>query len=432
MRATTTAGCWVSVVAVMIRSIAIASRPHHVRALLCNASFHPVQSFGRFGHRRSGRQYTGATTPSRCRLDPHNDHHPIASCIRNKNGVAEVHVGVDVADDDAAQSLLTAQTALQQWARRSRSWQRLRHLVELSLAAPPVVVVPVLRTSRATTTTVTTTNNNSGSIADVGTDHGMLAMALAASGKFDRVYGVDVSLAALQNGAWKLQQQVLASQQQQYLAAAATTTATTTNQQHWSPVEFLLGDGLAALRPGQADTVCIAGMGVHTMVEILRATTTASTTTTNIVNALDEAAPAPPLLLWLDELGCQRLILQSTDSRPRQLMRLYETLGDLGWTVTDERIEYLASRWYLSSSFVRRHDNNNNNSATARAGGCAGVFPGSLLATTSCDEMRPIYLHWVHHHCKWILQTWVKAGTLSHHHRREAVWLNEFMHDNKL
>ena len=279
--------------------------------------------------------------------------------------------------ENGTAALATAQRALERLARRGKSWKRLRHLVELAL-----------EDSSAPTTA---------SIADVGTDHGLLAMALAVSGKFERVYGVDVSLAALQNGAWKLHQQV--QQQPQHAPS------TKSNPWHW-PVDFFMGDGLTPLRPGQADTVCIAGMGVHTMVEIL-------TQKTNDASQL----------LLLDELNCQRLILQPTNARPRHLIRLYDTLRDMGWTVKDERMEYISSRWYLSSCFVRR----NHPNASGEEGHRLDRLPGALLASSATTpiEMQGQFLDWVSHNCQWIRQDLEKNGSVTH--PREVLWLNEFL-----
>lgn len=237
-----------------------------------------------------------------------------------------------------------AKEALDHLARRGKSWKRLRHLVYLAVSNPPTRTV-----------------------ADVGTDHGLLAMAFAVTGKYERVFGVDVSTRALQNGAWKLHQQ---------FTAQTTTNATTL------PVDFFESDGLSNLRRGQADTVCIAGMGVHTIVEILTKRNSTSQQ------------------LLLDELNCQRLVLQPTNSKPQHLIRLYDTLRDMGWGAQDERIEYLSSRWYLSSIFERTDER-------------ANFFPGTLLSATSDNEMRKVYLDWVYHHQKWILLDLKKRNSCS-------------------
>jgi hypothetical protein len=74
------------------------------------------------------------------------------------------------------QSRELAYEAFSVLARREKSWRRLGHLVDL--------VIMDHGTNR---------NNTICSIADVGTDHGLLAMGLALSGCFDKVVGVDVS-----------------------------------------------------------------------------------------------------------------------------------------------------------------------------------------------------------------------------------------------
>ena len=148
------------------------------------------------------------------------------------------------------------------------------------------------------------------------------------------------------------------------------------------------------------------------MVEILTQTATPSSSNSDD-NIVDNASK-----FLLDDLGCQRLILQPTNTRPRHLIRLYDTLRDMGWTVTDERIEYLSSRWYLSSCFVRqRHDQ------SVVAG---DNLPGALLASTTTTpvEMHHQFLDWVSHNCRWIRQDLEKNGSISR--PREVVWLNAF------
>lgn len=220
--------------------------------------------------------------------------------------------------------------------RTNRAWRRLRHLVNL-------------------TTTATTSNSSSTdasrTVADVGTDHGLLAFGLASTGKFSKVTGVDQSERALRDGAHQLPKLPVLS--------------------------FRHGDGLAALQPGEADIICIAGMGVHTMRTILGAT--------------DENGT-----LLLDALRPHQLVLQPTNSRPRNLYRLYAYLQNIGWQVDDERIEYLSKRWYITASFARTDD-------------AALSLPGDKLVENSKLEHAPIndkmaddFWAWVSHHCAWI------------------------------
>jgi 2-polyprenyl-3-methyl-5-hydroxy-6-metoxy-1,4-benzoquinol methylase len=136
---------------------------------------------------------------------------------------------------------MKAQEAM--FARQGRAWRRLSHLVDLSI--------------------IGSSNNDSSSgndfdnktIVDLGTDHGLLAMGLTLSGKFRKVIGVDASDQALKSGALSLLEQL---QTRCYQKKDGRFTFDT-------PVEFRHGDGLKALSGGEADIVCIAGVGVNTI-----------------------------------------------------------------------------------------------------------------------------------------------------------------------
>lgn len=257
------------------------------------------------------------------------------------------------------------------WAKTGKSWKRLGPIIELAIAPTGRLAdKPTQQWSKLK------------SIADVGTDHGLLAFGLAMTGQFDQVVGVDVSEQALTEGAYKLQDEIRLFSK--------------TNETGL-PVEFRLSDGLAALAPGEADVICIAGMGVHTMVEIL---TTATGTHHD------------PLLLRLDELDCARLVLQPTNARPHLLTSLYSKLHEIGWYVNDERIEYLSSRWYLSISFERRSNEQMFSS-----------LPGSLLARSVDGTTNALFEGWVTHHCRWIRLDTSLTATIREEDRN---WLEAF------
>jgi tRNA A22 N-methylase len=165
-----------------------------------------------------------------------------------------------------------------------RCWQRLRGLIEMAI---------IQQEQPATAL-------------DVGTDHGLLAIALAATGSF-HVLGVDVSESALENGAYRLDKKV-----QKYETPL--------------PVSFRQANGLRTGQP--ADFVFIAGMGVSTMIDILSATEDS---------------------VLLDSIGAKHLLLQPTNSKPSNLIKLYDHLQtNMKWTVVNERMEYVANRWYMS------------------------------------------------------------------------------------
>lgn len=84
--------------------------------------------------------------------------------------------------------------------------------------------------------------------ADIGTDHGYLAVALVESGKAVHVMASDLNRGPCE--------------------AAKRTVA---EAGLGKSIDVRQGDGLAPLAPGEADTICIAGMGGVLMTQILEA-----------------------------------------------------------------------------------------------------------------------------------------------------------------
>lgn len=85
------------------------------------------------------------------------------------------------------------------------------------------------------------------SAADIGTDHGYLAITLVEEGKCSYVIAVDKN-------------------EGPFMAACRTVK----NAGMEKSVEVRIGDGLQPLMPGEASVICIAGMGGHLMKDILR------------------------------------------------------------------------------------------------------------------------------------------------------------------
>ncbi|MCR5756287.1 MAG: class I SAM-dependent methyltransferase [Selenomonas sp.] len=83
--------------------------------------------------------------------------------------------------------------------------------------------------------------------ADIGTDHGYLAVALIQQGKSSFVVAGDKNRGPYEAARRTVRENVLEEEQ----------------------VSVRLGDGLAVLQPGEVDTVCIAGMGGVLMTAIL-------------------------------------------------------------------------------------------------------------------------------------------------------------------
>lgn len=254
-----------------------------------------------------------------------------------------------------------AQAAFTTLARRSKSWARLRHVVDFAVEG-----------------------DCGTSLVDVGTDHGLLACGLAVTGRFERVLGVDVSEAALRDGAIKLRERFEACLE---------------GSRGYASLEFRIGDGLKGLRKGEAGVVCVAGMGCKTMVDILT----------------ERSADG----FLLDEIGCTRLALQPAGSKPRDLVLLYDALKLAGWKVRDEKIEFIASRWYLSLSFQRGECCTRDSVELFRVPG------GILSAEVDVDDelQRVVFDNWVSHHCDWIQRDMKRTGDIC---REEHRWLEVF------
>mmetsp|Transcript_125910 Transcript_125910/g.352550 ORF Transcript_125910/g.352550 Transcript_125910/m.352550 type:complete len:372 (+) Transcript_125910:61-1176(+) len=268
-------------------------------------------------------------------------------------------------------------------AKRDRSWQRFRHMVDLAVDHQQ-------NDSRSIR-----------SITDVGTDHGLLAVGLALSGRFGSVLGVDVSPNALKNGGFQVLgkiQEVLLSSDNDASPSMVSSNKYLSNLSSL-PLAFRLSDGLRGVQPGEADAVCIAGMGVKVMDSILQASS--------------------DTVLELDRLNCQQLILQPTNSRPRNLIQLYDMLQGSGWVLLDERIEFLSRRWYLSSCFAR--STTSSNSATSAENQEITKLPTSKLALRGDeDAMKVVTRDYWQHHLNWIQnEEEVSRGNL---HKDDMQW----------
>ncbi len=133
-----------------------------------------------------------------------------------------------------------------------------------------------------------------GVVADIGTDHGYLAVALVQSGQAERVIASDLNLGPCE-------------------AARRTVREERLN----GAVEVRQGDGLTVLVPGEVQTACIAGMGGALMVSIL--------------------AAAPLVVKKLDAL-----VLQPMNGAYELRHYLYKH----GWHVADETLVVADDRIY--------------------------------------------------------------------------------------
>ena len=282
------------------------------------------------------------------------------------------------------------------------------------------------------------------SIADVGCDHGILSLTLACmawvasqgnighDNFISRVIGTDLSSQALKKGGFVSLKKINDVMSRMYgnfdvEAAAKFQTKEKFDDKsskqnipehakenersffrhlNFLPIEFRIGNGLAPLQPGEAEGVVLAGMGVHTMLDILLGTKNGvfytgndkecddvilsekipvfTTTTETELTSTSESGYTTPACEFslsdtlvdtsfsdslsstmspldaspLNKLETRFLFLQPTNSRPRHLILLYDRLQKSGeWTLKDERITFVSGRWYISSLFESSNAN---------------------------------------------------------------------------
>jgi tRNA (adenine(22)-N(1))-methyltransferase len=165
-----------------------------------------------------------------------------------------------------------------------------------------------------------------------------------------------------------------------------------------------VGNGLHGLRSGEADVICLAGMGVRTIVEILTERSVVMDPSAARINGTREGC-------LLDGIDCHTVLVQPTNARPRNLIYLYDALACLGYAPTDERIAFVGSRWYFSAALSKVS--------------CLVVestMPGLLLLQSGETADRAGVLEYLSHYCRW-LRSDSRAGALT---GGEDEWLNHF------
>ena len=263
-------------------------------------------------------------------------------------------------DHDGDGSQLIAKDCMKLLSRKGKTWQRLGDIVQLSISS-----------------------SNGSSIADIGTDHGLLAIALAATGRYEKVIGADVSEQALENGALSFYRKV-----QEALARDEDSDINDL------PVEFRFGNGLSVLDGGEVSEVAIAGMGVNTMIQIL--------------NEDD-----------VTRVGATRLFLQPTNTKPANMIKLYDFLKASGWSPKQELLKYISRRWYFSILFER--DPQTNPSQFSES---FDYLPGDKLRMIDNDDpMHREFMRYVDHHRQWLDRDLNAKGTLS---EEEFRWFNVY------
>jgi len=111
-------------------------------------------------------------------------------------------------------------------------------------------------------------------VADIGTDHGYLAVWLTVNNVAEHVIATDRAKGPLKAA-------------QQFITLLSLTPR----------IETRLGDGLQTLKPNEADTICIAGMGGMTIIDILEQSPEVLATTKRLV--LQPQRGASKVRRWL-------------------------------------------------------------------------------------------------------------------------------------
>jgi len=332
-------------------------------------------------------------------------------------------------------------------AHKANTWKRLSDVVHLSSL------------STETTTTSTRTTSTS-SIADIGTDHGFLSIALAISGRYNQVIGIDVSQNAL-NNAIIFEKKVLDiltydDNHNQHTDDSNISISSRNDDNHDNnhlPLEYRLGNGLYPLQPGEGDSICLVGMGVDSMLSILAAPHGDKNTVHHTNDDNHNQNHYHNHRYYLDYINSQTLYLQSPKNRPKHLVKLYQTLyQDLRFVPVNERIVYVKNRWYITSVFKQRHHSeleedqdcigNNDDSlrnfindedcddktmATAASSTTSSSststssfrLPGYFLSNHDCHNQREEYDKYVKYHLRWLENDLNKKGYLSD---EENVW----------
>ena len=269
-----------------------------------------------------------------------------------------------------------AQQAVTLLAQRNKTWNRLSPIVELA-------------TSNASTSKYYNQQRRN-SIADIGCDHGLLSIALASSGEFNTVIGIDVSERALQDGAMAFYSKVKNVLERHYGNDNGNGEQEQCEFEQSLPLEFRFGDGLIPLHKREADSICIAGMGVSTMLSILQGPTPFSDCNGNS--------------RYLDYLQCSSLFLQPPTARPRKLIELYHEVQNMGFVLANERIVKLKKKWYITSQFDRRQSFQQDEDCH--------LLPGHFLSKISDIDQQMEYKNYVDHHLQWLNEDLERNGEL--------------------
>jgi len=140
-------------------------------------------------------------------------------------------------------------------------------------------------------------------------------------------------------------------------------------------LDLRLGDGLHALRKddGEVDTLCMAGIGSGTIVEVLTSMKKGTT--------------------------FEHLVLQPFDSRPQFLKEVRDCVKVQGFCIQEERIDFVNGRWFVtmaaSANATTAGEDDLNDPSTA-------VLGGTLRRHAHEDpQTLQVYGDYLSHHHTW-------------------------------
>ena len=275
----------------------------------------------------------------------------------------------------------------------NRTWKRMEPMIKLILSSHCIdnkeQNLDDHSINDASEKTIQSDRRRISSIADVGCDHGMLSLSLACMSWAvsqrgvenkenvcllnantctfftPQIIGIDLSPLALKNGGLVSLRKV--SDAMLPLSSDAQL-----------PIEFRVGNGLNALKPGEADAITLLGMGATTMLEILF--------------GLSKNNEFP-----VDRVQAQRIYVQPTNSRPQNMMILYDRIQSSGeWSLRGETLTYLGGRWYINAAFERYRNQGTFDT------GHSFRYPGHFLVRSTSEDELDMYDSYVKHHLQWL------------------------------
>ncbi len=201
-------------------------------------------------------------------------------------------------------------------------------------------------------------------VVDVGCDHALLCLALATTAKeypsLMQVIGIDAADDALRVARRNVHNMLRCGDKYPHVAR----------------LDLRLGDGLHALRPEDvADTVCLAGLGSKTIMDV--------------VGSLDD--------LGLRGTRIQHLVLQPFDSRPHFLREVREFVRARHFRIHEERIDVANGRWFVTMAATHQspHPGEEEEDKTT------GLLPRLRAHTKMDPATRSVYQAYLAHHRQW-------------------------------